>query len=887
MKYKNLGIPAIWSPDSHERVARQALDTAQADPTAAIRMAAAVLEAEPSASLEAQSVALRALALARVEQGEPNVARVEISAAVEIARAAGARGLVAEAMITASLVQLACGDGASARACADEAVDLSVGPERSRAQAQRALILQRLGDTDDALRAYDSVIPELAREHDELWLCRALSNRGVLRMYRNELDAADADLREARDRALAIGLDVAAARCEQNLGCIATRRGEIHVALATFDNAQRLCERSGATTAMLDADRCEALLLGGLYADAVDAAERAVESLHDVGAMAELAEAELQLSRAYAAAARPDDAARAAENAERRFHEQGRASWAFVARGVAMESDGICGDWPRPKIDEALALAAELERKGWHELALGIQLACAASAELLDDSAYARGLYNHARRLPRNASIDHRILAASATVHLHRLDGARALGRAAFTRGTRLLQLQRDTMGSEELRAGLAQRHRRLADSGLRLERALGDPRTAIRCADALVDDRIAVSPPRAGRHAGRTELLVELRTLRSALHSASSPDPFSAMRRATLLESALLAQERAAVSIVRERRSSRSDMPLSPPGVCVVHVAAEGADVVVRVAVARSAEEFALPAHDVHADVEDLIHAASELAGAPADHPRRDRMQRAFEIARSTASARLWSPIAGSTAGRPLLIVPGPLAALPWGLVPGFAETPFSIVDSLRRPAPPVVAKIGARGGALLVGGPGLPHSNTEIAEIAGLRPGSLVRCGADATVDAVLDGLSQTSIAHFAAHGSFRLDNPLFSALYLHDGPLHAYELSALASAPAIVVLASCAAGVQHGSVGGATGFASALLRVGAGCVIAPLLDVEDAASMDAMIAMHRLLVEGVTAADALCRLRSRADSGSSFNRAAASFAAFGPLGLAAGIA
>ena len=64
MKYKNLGIPAIWSPDSHERVARQALDTAQADPTAAIRMAAAVLEAEPSASLEAQSVALRALDLA-------------------------------------------------------------------------------------------------------------------------------------------------------------------------------------------------------------------------------------------------------------------------------------------------------------------------------------------------------------------------------------------------------------------------------------------------------------------------------------------------------------------------------------------------------------------------------------------------------------------------------------------------------------------------------------------------------------------------------------------------------------------------------------------------------------------------------------------------------
>lgn len=876
MKYKNLGIPSNFSPDTFERIAREALDAAQADPNAAIRKAGTVIDALPPAPLEAQSIARRAIALARVEQGEPIAARIEIAAAIDMARTAGARVLVAQALITASLVQLACGDGASARACADEAVDLAEGAERFRAEAQRALILQRLGDSDNALRAYDLVIPELARTADRLWLCRALSNRGVLRMYRNELDRAESDLHQARDLALATGQDVAAARCEQNLGCIATRRGDIHVALATFDRAQRLCEQSGATTAMIDADRCEALLLGGLFTDAVEAASRSVAALHEGNSMAELAEAELQLSRAYAAAGRPDDAGRLAQSAERHFEQQGRASWALVARGVGLEASGVRGDWSTQTIDDALVLAGDLFRSGWRELALGIQLACAASAEHLDDLARARSIYNNARRVPRLASIDHRILAAGAAVHLHRLNGAPAAGRAAFTRGTTLLRLQRDTMGSDELRAALAHRHRHLIDSGLQLERALHNPRRAIACADAMVDDRVLLGRTRTIGDDGRTDLLMELRALRSELHSASSLDPFRALRRAAFLESTLLARARADFSTEQQHPTSRATGYRAGSGVCLVHVSGEANDIVLRVAIGRATTQFVLSGDEVLADVDDLAHTVTEINATASDHPRRDRLELAFEHARHAVSARIWSPIASATGNRALLIVPGPLAALPWGLVPGIAETSFSLVDSLRRPRPPTIDELAHP--ALLVAGPGLALADAEVAAIATIRPASSVRHGADATVDGVLDGLSHAATAHLAAHGSFRLDNPLFSSLYLHDGPLHAYELSDLSSAPSTVVLASCSAGLQDGSIGGASGFASALLRVGATCVIAPLLDVEDAASHDVMIALHELLVGGMAGADALRQLRSRTESGSPFHRAAASFAAFG---------
>jgi CHAT domain len=53
---------------------------------------------------------------------------------------------------------------------------------------------------------------------------------------------------------------------------------------------------------------------------------------------------------------------------------------------------------------------------------------------------------------------------------------------------------------------------------------------------------------------------------------------------------------------------------------------------------------------------------------------------------------------------------------------------------------------------------------------------------------------GLDGARLAHIAAHGVFRSDNPMFSHLRLVDGPLTVYELERLARPPRTVILSAC---------------------------------------------------------------------------------------------
>src|SRR4029077_4897881 len=94
--------------------------------------------------------------------------------------------------------------------------------------------------------------------------------------------------------------------------------------------------------------------------------------------------------------------------------------------------------------------------------------------------------------------------------------------------------------------------------------------------------------------------------------------------------------------------------------------------------------------------------------------------------------------------------------------------------------PAPPEHAT------TLLASGPGLPDSEIEVRELGQLYPQGRVLTGADATVERTLATLDGAALAHIAAHGDFRTDNPLFSALWLADGPLTIYDLEGIRSAP-----------------------------------------------------------------------------------------------------
>ena len=125
----------------------------------------------------------------------------------------------------------------------------------------------------------------------------------------------------------------------------------------------------------------------------------------------------------------------------------------------------------------------------------------------------------------------------------------------------------------------------------------------------------------------------------------------------------------------------------------------------------------------------------------------------------------------------------------------------------------------------------------------------------GQRATVDRVITALDGAGLAHIAAHGHFRSDNPLFSSLQLQDGPLTVHDLEGLRQAPRHVVLSACESGLPTVHPGDeVVGLAAALLALGTSSLIATVAPIPDEASRPLMLRFHGHLRRGLTPAAAL---------------------------------
>jgi CHAT domain-containing protein len=132
---------------------------------------------------------------------------------------------------------------------------------------------------------------------------------------------------------------------------------------------------------------------------------------------------------------------------------------------------------------------------------------------------------------------------------------------------------------------------------------------------------------------------------------------------------------------------------------------------------------------------------------------------------------------------------------------------------------------------------------------------------------------------LVHFAAHGTFRADSPLFSALELDDGPLTVYDLERLQRAPHRVVLSSCSSAL--GGPSGADellGLVSALVALGSAGVVASVVPVNDPATVPLMLDLHSRLRAGNDLAEALARTRASAGDSQVAHAAAHSFITLG---------
>jgi CHAT domain-containing protein len=287
-------------------------------------------------------------------------------------------------------------------------------------------------------------------------------------------------------------------------------------------------------------------------------------------------------------------------------------------------------------------------------------------------------------------------------------------------------------------------------------------------------------------------------------------------------------------------------------------------------------------PARSVTAELDSLRFAWRRLLTG---HGSAASLRAAAGLAEHSAAcldAALLAPLGslGSPAGRcPLVLVPpGSLRSLPWPLLPSCAGRPLTIapsaaswLDAMSRavpaqsaPAQSGAARPGTARRVVLVAGPGLRGAAAEIDALSAVYPGAQVLTGQGATVAATLRALDGADVAHVAAHGRFRADNPLFSSLLLADGPLTVYDLERLASAPRIIMLAACDSALSPAGPGDEmTGLAAALLAVGASTVIAPLLPLPDDVSAPLARGWHQRVRAGATPAAALAEVAARAAS------------------------
>ncbi len=867
------------SPGTTERAAQAAeaaLDLVHADPRRALEQAARALDhAHRERDRAAQSTAHRALGLAARELGDLKAALTALHAAVRVADSAGLGTAAAQARMSRAFVLLTLGRIRAALRDAGAAVTAVQGLDRARALAQQGLILQRAGQLEQALSVYAVALPAVRRHDDRAWEARLLNNRAILHAYRGHLGRARADITRAEDLELAAGRTLARAGNRWNLGVIEGMHGDIPAALAALDFASEEFRKGDWPVSALLLDKGEVLLSAGLAEEALATISAAVAELSRSRQAADLAEARLMLARAQLAANAPGAAYQSAAAARRGFARQHRRAWTAAARYVEVHAAWASGDRAPALLRSARKAAAELEAVTWSPAALDLRLLAARIATGLGQLDVARAELQVAARARDSVQLERQARAWHALALLRIQAGDRRGGYAAVSAGLRAAERVRLLLGATELRVMVASHVAELAALGVSL--AVADE-SAVRVLWSAERHRAATLRIRPVLPSADEELAALRVQLRAATDEAErarlSGTPVPALsRRQHSLEDRLRQRLRhrhgdqagAADGTAATANELASQLDGALAGhVLIEYVESGGAIFAV---VAGAADNRPLlrelgPAESALAELGALRFAWRRLM---AGHGSAVSLEAATGLAMHAAARLdeiLLAPLAPLLGAQPLVVVPtGLLQALPWPILPTCAGRPVTVAPSATswlRGAREQRGDTARR--VALIAGPGLPEATTEVRSIAALYPGARVLTGQKATVAAALRALDGADVAHVAAHGRFRVDNPMFSSLILADGSLTVYDLERLHRAPGTVMLAACDSALSPAQAGDEmTGPATGLLAAGARSVIAPLMPIPDEVSARLALGWHRRLHEGRGPAAALAALQA----------------------------
>ena len=829
---------------------------------------------------EVAAVAHQAAGVVFKDFGDIGKAIEEFRKARRFALAAGDRNRESDVSASLGMALVLAGQPQRGLAVLDDLVRRSQGVLAGRILIRRVGAFYVLGRNAEALQDAQAAVALLSGTGDLVWEVRAVVWRAAVYLAMGDIERADRDYARTEALYAECGQDFEYASARQERGLAAHARGDLPAALAHLDHAQGLFDELGIFWADLFVNKCTVLLAAGLGRDAlieVDAALAWIERDHGSATR----RAELLYSSALAASATGDLKLAQERSAEamRLFRRQQRPWWAARAALVQLRCQ-FAGDqdFPAALLQAARRVTARLDE---------LDPARAVDAHLLTGRiALARGRREEAaRHLHVAAGARHRGPPRTRSAGwLARATWCEAEERwpgmlAACDRGLAMLDLHLQTLGATELRTLATADGAQLAGMALRHAVRRRDARRFLDWSERWRGTMLRVSPVRPSADG---ELMADLAALRNV---------------AARLESAMDTQA-AAPALERERRRLEAAVRqrvLHTPAVAAAQATAfRTADLVDQLG-----ETDLLELTDVdgqlHAVVVTggrlrLIHvgptqaATYALAHALFALRREGTGRGSHRLDMSEIGRRLEVSLLGDSArllrGGPVVVVPtGKLHAVPWGMLPSLRDRPTAVTPSAsawlraRRAARPDEDRV------VLVGGPRLMTGNAEVSALTGQYPDATVLADGDATVDHVMAAIDGAWLVHMAAHGTFRDDSPLFSAIELTDGPLTVYDLERLKQAPYHVVLSSCnsAVGVAVGA-DELLGLVSALISLGSAGVIASVVRVNDPATVPLMTALHDQLRTGASPAVALTRAR-QATSGDPVAQATAySFIALG---------
>ena len=769
--------------------------------------------------------------------------------------------LVARLLLSLASAEVQLGNADAGFGLLERAAQLLAPDDEGVLLQQHGLLLMLVGRLEEALPFMDSAISLLERGDQPKILVRALLNRAMLHHMAGRIRLARADQDRCERAALANGMQLDATKAAHNRAFCDLLDGDIPAALRSFDTAIQGYRQYGEKwVAVVQVERARALLTVGLPAEAAGLLDEAIGTLSAQRMSQEWAEAELFRAEAALASGELATARAWARRAEQRFRRRGNTTWASTAALTRLRADFA----QRRRLAAVAAGAAELAGR----LAELHRLDHAESAALLSCRAHlALGRLGAARRgldrLRRPRQLDNRLQRRLALAELGAASGRRDATFANARAGLALLAEHRSRFGSLDLQTGTAALGAELADLGLATALDGGRPAQVFSWLERCRAQAFRVRQVRPTADPETVALVAELRQLGRAVSDAEQHgrrDPH-AKRRCAELERQIRARgwqdpgtgQHSAHATLPEVLAELASVPavmlsfLVRAGELLVLAIGGGSARLLRLG---SWERVAEPAIRLRVDLDTVC---GRRLPAAVDAVVRGSIAHQLQ----TLTEVLIAPLRPLLADNDVVIVPTKaLSALPWGLLPDLRGRPVLVAPSAStwlhtRRAAAAEHRVPGPGELepLLVAGPQLPHAGAEVAAISRIYPRATVLHNATATVLGTLMAMDGRGIVHICAHGHHEQDNVLFSRLDLVDGPLMAYDIHRLPTAPAQVVLSSCDIGQSVVRAGDELlGFTAALLYGGTRIVVSSASRVADDVALRVMSAYHRGLAAGL---------------------------------------